>query len=641
MLEPMFHPDSRLMSTPPLAQRIAELSLSALKGDRPDAAETFCQLGLMLAPGAPVFKHHLGLLALLNDDLDSGLPLVREAVAGYGEDDSEAARDANRDLIAASLMAGHNADALAESFAAERRWPDDPSIARLAGQAAERTGDLGAAAERYRRALDRMGADDPKRAETAFALGTALYGLRRLGEAFAALRAALEADRNHAPSWCNLGNVLADIARPAEALKAYQGALALDPGYRNAHSNMLQALQYLPGQSAASLKTAHVEWAARHFPADPPRPPAPPRRERLTIGLVSEDLRQHPVGYFSAGWLPHARAAGIDVIVYSSNRADDELTQGMRKAVPMWRDVCGLDDAALIRNIRRDAPDVLIDLGGHTGRNRLGVFAARAAAVQATWAGYVGTTGLAQIDGLIADRIQVPKLEDAAYVEAVWRMPNDYVCYAPPANAPRPRGQAHRRNGYVAFAAFHNPAKINPDLIAAWAKILHGVPDSRLRLVFRGFEEPLARDYVERTFQAHGIPAHRLDMRGALPHAELLALYDDCDFALDAFPYSGGLTTLEALWMGIPVITHPGATFASRHAASHVTHAGFASEVTTGVADYIRTAIAWANAPAMRDADREVRRARIAASPLMDFPRFARDLAALLSRAVETPAEKA
>ena len=619
------------MSTPPLAQRIAELSLSALKGDRPDAAETFCQLGLMLSPGAPVFKHHLGLLALLKDDLENGLPLVREAVAGYGEDDSEAACAASRDLIAASLMAGQNADALAVGFTAERRWPEDTGIARLTAQAAERTGDADGAAERYGRALARMEATDPKRAETAFALGTALYARRRLGEAFRALRAALDADHNHAPSWCNLGNVMADMARPAEALKAYQAALSIDPDYRNAHSNLLQALHYIPGQSAASLKAAHLGWAARHFPDDPVRPPAPPRRSRLTVGLVSEDLRQHPVGYFTAGWLPHARDAGLDVIVYSSNRTDDEITQGLRKAAPLWRDVGNLDDAALVRSIRRDAPDVLIDLSGHTGRNRLGVFAARAAAVQATWAGYVGTTGLAQIDGLIADRVQVPRLEDAAYVEHVWRMPNGYVCYAPPANAPAPEGQAHRRNGHVSFAAFHNPAKLNPELIAAWAKILHGVPGSRLRLVFRGFEEILTRDYLERTFQAHGVPANRLEMRGALPHVELLALYNDCDFALDAFPYSGGLTTLEALWMGIPVIAFPGNTFAGRHAASHLTHAGFASEVTTGLADYVRTAIAWANAPVMRDADRAARRARMAASPLLDFPRFARDLAALLT----------
>ena len=618
------------MTSPALARRIADLSRSALSGDRLDAAETFCRLGLILDPRSGVFRHHMGLIALLQDNLDEALPHLQAAVAAFGEDTAEAARDARRDLIVAHLMAHANADALEAGFAAERLWPDDPALARLTAQAAERLGDLDAAIPRYARALAAMSQADPKRAETGFALGTALYARRRLGEAYRALRAALEHDRNHAACWCNLGNVLSDLARPAEAIKAYERALAIDPGYRNAHSNALQTLHYLPGHSAQSLKVAHVAWARQHFPDDPPRPPAPPARSRLAVGLVSEDLRRHPVGYFCAGWMRHARAAGIDVIAYSGNRADDDLTAELHAGAAQWREVAGYDDAALARAIRRDAPDVLIDLGGHTGRNRLATFALRPAALQATWMGYVGTTGLAQIDGLIADRFHVPKLEDSAYVEAVWRMPNGYVCYAPPAYAPAPAGGAHRRNGYVSFAAFHNPAKINPDLIAAWARILQGVPDSRLRLAFRGFNEPMVRDFVVRTFQAQGIAADRLDIRGALPHAELLALYDDCDFALDAFPYAGGLTTLEALWMGIPVVTAPGATFASRHAASHISNAGFAGEVTGGPSDYVRTAIAWANAPAMRDVDRAARRARMAASPVSDGERFAADLMRLL-----------
>ncbi|SBW01378.1 putative TPR repeat-containing protein [uncultured Alphaproteobacteria bacterium] len=623
------------MPSPALTQRIADLSRSALSSDRPDAAETFCRLGLILDPRSGVFRHHLGLIALLHDDVAAAMPHLEAAVAAFAEDASDAARDAHRDLAVAHLMAGEGAAALECGLAAERLWPEDPGIARVTAQAAEKVGDLDAAIPRYARALAAMSQADPKRAETGFALGTALYARRRLGEAYRALRAALDANRNHAACWCNLGNVLSDLARPAEAIKAYEAALAIDPRYRNAHSNALQTLHYLPGHSAQSLKTAHLAWARRHYPDDPPRPPAPPARSRLAVGLVSEDLRRHPVGYFCAGWLRHARAAGIDAIVYSSNRTDDDLTAELRKGAAQWREVADYDDAALARAIRRDAPDVLIDLGGHTGRNRLGTFAQRPAALQATWMGYVGTTGLAQIDGLIADRFHVPKLEDSAYVEDVWRMPNGYVCYAPPAYAPEPRSGAHRRNGFISFAAFHNPAKINPDLIAAWAKILHGVPDSRIRLAFRGFDEPLVRDFVERTFQAQGIAADRLDIRGALPHAELLALYDDCDFALDAFPYAGGLTTMEALWMGIPVVAAPGATFASRHAASHIANAGFAGEVASGPSDYVRTAIAWANAPAMRDADRAARRARMAASPACDGERFAADLMRLLHAACE------
>ncbi len=621
------------MSSPDLARRIADLSLAALRGDRPDAAETFCRLGLAIAPDAPVFRHHLALLARGRGEAEAALELLKEAMERFGADDSREARAATRDLIDALLAAGHRAAALERALAAERTWPDDPEIAWEVARAAARAGDDAIAADRYAVALAAIPAGHPSRAGVAFSLGAALHRRRRLGPALAAYRTAVEAAPEHKEAWCNLGNVLSDLCRPAEAIKAYEAALTLDPGYRNAHSNLLQTLHYIPGQTAASLRAAHVAWAARHYPADPPRPPAPPPRERLTVGLVSEDLRRHPVGYFCAGWLPHAREAGLDVTVYSSNPRDDDLTQEMRRRAAQWRDIGNLDDGALARLIRRDAPDVLIDLGGHTGRNRLGVFALRPAALQATWMGYVGTTGLRQIDGLIADRVHVPAVEDAAHVEEVWRMPEGYVCYAPPAYAPAPQGGAWRRNGHVSFAAFHNPAKVNPDLIAAWAKILAAVPESRLRLVFRGFDEAPAQDYLARTFQAHGIAAERLDVRGALPHAELLALYNDCDFALDAFPYAGGLTTLEALWMGIPVVATPGATFASRHAASHITFAGFGGELASGVADYVRTAVAWANSPPMRDADRAARRARMAASPLCDGRRFAANLARLLAAA--------
>lgn len=622
------------MPQPALTARLAKLSLAALAGNRPDEAESFCRLGLMADPEAGVFPHHLGLAALLRDDAAAALPLLLQAVAAYGEDASEAARDAYRDLVVADLMAGHGADAFAHAFAAERRWPADPAVARLMAQAAETVGDMDTAAARYARALENLPPDHPDRAETAFSLGTVLYGRHRLGAAIAALRQAIGADPRHARAWCNLGNALSDAAHPAEALRAFETALAIDPAYRHAHGNALHTLHYLPGQSAASLFAQHRAWARQHFPQIPPRPAAPKRRKRLRVGLVSEDMRRHPVGFFCAGWMPHARAAGMDVIVYSSNPDDDPLTDTLRAAAAEWHAVTRLSDDALAALIREDPPDVLIDLAGHTGRNRLAVFAARPAAVQATWMGYVGTTGLAQIDGLIADRVHVPQLEEAAYVEEVWRMPAGYVCYAPPDYAPAPESGAARRNGYVSFAAFHNPSKINPDLIAAWAKILNGVPESRLRLVFRGLDDPMVRDYLERTFQAHGIAATRLDIRGKVPHEILLGLYNDCDFALDSFPYAGGLTTLEALWMGIPVIAAPGATFASRHATSHITFGGFAAEVTGGPGDYVRTAIAWAHSPAMLDADRTARRARFKASPLMDGARFAADLAALLETAL-------
>jgi predicted O-linked N-acetylglucosamine transferase (SPINDLY family) len=620
------------MANQELLNRIAKLSKQALVGGKREAVDSFCRLGLMLNPVSGVFYHHLGLRELLIDDTKAALPLLQKAIEFYDTDKSNAALEAHRDTIIAYLMDKDYETALNTAQSARSVWPKDGNLAHLTAQAAEGTGDAETATACYELALNTTPADDPETiAETAFRLGTLFYRQHHLEKAYKAYRKVLDVHPQHKQTWCNLGNVLSDMARPAEAFKAYESALRIDPNYKNAHSNLLQTLHYLPDQTAASLLPPHQAWAKRHTPKTTRIPPCPPKRERLCVGLVSEDLRQHPVGFFCKGWFPHAREAGLDLVVYCSNRRNDELTYELKTHTSQWNYVDTHSDADLEQRIRQDAPDILIDLSGHTGRNRLGVFAEKPCAHQATWMGYVGTTGLSQIDGLIADRVHVPKLEDKAYAEGIWRMPNGYVCYAPPDYAPDPQGEAWRRSGHITFAAFHNPAKVNPTVIGTWAKIMREVDGSKICLTFRGYEDAHVQELIGRTFQAHGISPERVLFHGAVSHADLFALYNTCDFALDTFPYSGGLTTLEALWMGIPVITTPGRTFASRHSSSHLTFGGFSQDVTTSVSEYVRTAIAWAHSPLMRDADRRARRARFAASPLCNGQTFAKDLAALFA----------
>jgi len=621
------------MSKTTLTDRIAHLSLSALSHNHTDSVESFCRLGLMIAPNSGIFFHHMGLALLIQDKVKEALPLLNTAIEKFKDSTSSDAQKAYRDLIVANLMGKSFDTALDLAQKADIIWPNNANIIYLAAQAAEGAKQLEFASKLYDQALSLTPTDHPKRQDMAFALGTLYYAQRKLGDAYAAFRIAVESNPLHTKAWCNLGNVLSDLAHPDEALKAYEAALRIEPTYCKAHSNYLQTLHYIPGHSANDLLAPHKAWAKQHYPNRPSQPPPPNiKRNRPCIGLVSEDLRQHPVGFFCKGWLPHAQAAGLDVIVYCHNRISDDITYAMKPHAAQWHYVDNLNDSQLAQLIRKDAPDILFDLAGHTGRNRLGTFAEQPAALQATWMGYVGTTGLPQMNALIADSIHVPKLEDKAYTEDIWRMPKGYICYEPPLSTPTPKDQAWKQSGHITFAAFHNPAKINADLITAWAKILNGVADSHLCLAYRGYDEIMVIDLILRTFQAHGITADRIDLHGALPHKDLLELYNQCDFALDSFPYAGGLTTLEALWMGIPVITTPGRTFASRHAASHLTFSGFAQDVTTSTSDYIRTAIAWAHSPVMRDADRKARRARFAASPLCDGKTFAQDLTSLIQQ---------
>jgi predicted O-linked N-acetylglucosamine transferase (SPINDLY family) len=360
-----------------------------------------------------------------------------------------------------------------------------------------------------------------------------------------------------------------------------------------------------------------AHWAPHAVRPDPGR--RDPDRA-LTVGFVSADFNRHPVGFFVRGLFERLDArAAIPVCFALDGRADD-VTAALRAAVPRWVDAAALDDAALAARIAAEGVDILVDLAGHTAGNRLPVFARKPAPVQLTWAGYVGTTGLAAIDWLVADRFHVPVELERDHVERVLRLPDGYVCYAPPAYAP-PETPLPAE---TIFAAFHNPAKVGARAIALWARVLEAVPGARLLLKYKTMDSAANRARLAAGFAAHGIAAERLIIEGAVPHDRLLARYGDCAIALDSLPYSGGLTTLEALWMGVPVVTLPGRIFASRHSLSHLSNAGLTELVARDESDYVAIAQALAQDRVRLAALRSSLRARLAASPLLDHARFAR-----------------
>jgi predicted O-linked N-acetylglucosamine transferase (SPINDLY family) len=268
---------------------------------------------------------------------------------------------------------------------------------------------------------------------------------------------------------------------------------------------------------------------------------------------------------------------------------------------------------------------------GHTG-HRLLVFARKPAPVQLTWLGYVGTTGLAAMDYLLADRHHVRPDEERYYVERIARMPHGYACYGPPPDCPPVASLPAQTVGGVTFGSFNTAAKLSPRTLDLWAEILRRVPDARLLLKNRSFDQPRLRDRFHGEFAQRGVPPQRIELEGGASHRDLLAAYSRVDLALDTQPYSGGLTTCEALWMGVPVITFPGPTFAGRHSTSHLITAGLAPFVAADAAGYIDLAAAWASRLNELAEVRRTMRKRISRSPLCDAPQFAAALADLLQR---------
>ncbi len=398
---------------------------------------------------------------------------------------------------------------------------------------------------------------DPQIAEIQMNLGIEWQAHGMPSRAVTCYRQAIARKPELAEAWINLANALQDMGETTLALTANRQALVLQPGNWQALSNRQMGCQYSPTLSLEEIRHEAAQ-AGRRFPACAPQTlthGSPPQAPRLRIGYVSGDLYAHPVGWmFARVAAAHDRTV-VEVHCYADQRTQDFLTDELRDSVEHWHPVQNQSHEALRTLIQSHHIDVLIDLCGHTASNRLPVFAQRAAPVQLGWLGFSASTGIPAMDGIILGRATAPPGAETAFTEKVWRLPCSQFSYRPPDYAPEVMPPPHTRNGHITFGCFNNPAKIGHEVVALWATILHANPNSRLLLKSRSLADPHIAERMRYRFAVQGIDPARLDVRGASPHPEMLAQYGDMDIALDPFPFCGGLTTCEALWMGVPVVT--------------------------------------------------------------------------------------
>ena len=319
-----------------------------------------------------------------------------------------------------------------------------------------------------------------------------------------------------------------------------------------------------------------------------------------------------------------------EVSCYHDGTACDDLTNRFQAAASGWREVAGWSDGRIAEQIRADQIDILFDLSGHTAGNRLMVFARKPAPIQMTWIGYEGTTGLSAMDYILADRHVVPADAECHYSEKVLRLPDCYMCYDPPPDAQPVAPVPALERGYVTFGCFNNPAKIAPGVIEVWAEILHRVPGSRLVLKYRGLTEAANLRRFRQSFAAEGIDPARLELLDHSPYVKYLAEYGRIDIALDPFPFCGGVTTCEALWSGVPVVSRSGETFASRHSLSYFSALGLTERVAGSFEEYVALACGLAEDLPRLARIRASSRERMARSPLCDGKLFAANLLPLL-----------
>lgn len=351
---------------------------------------------------------------------------------------------------------------------------------------------------------------------------------------------------------------------------------------------------------------------------------------RLRVGLISSCFKKHPVTWMTLAGLQNMDRAKFEFYCYSDLplAKRDDVTKRYFSLCDKVREINGKSNPEVMELMRRDELDILLELTGHSeGGHRLKISAARVAPVQVKWVGGLfDTTGVPAMDWMLGDKIEIPEGDEKWYTERVYRMPDDYIVYEPPGYVSDVVPLPALKNGYITFSNLNNLAKTNTYTIELWSKILKAVPKSRLLMKVTKLEMPSAKQQVEKEFAKHGIGVDRLILEGGEQHKLFMEAYNRVDIALDPHPYTGGLSTCEALWMGVPVITLPGETFAGKHAATHLYNAGLPDWIAHDEADYIALAVKWANDLEGLSKLREGLREQVRASPLCDGPRFARNL---------------
>lgn len=474
---------------------------------------------------------------------------------------------------------------------------------------------------------------DPNLIQVQNNLGRALRHQGRLLEAESCYRAALVVEPDSDVYLSNLGGILVAQGRLSEAITCFRGAIERNPQSMEAHGNLLYALSVDPETSNDDYfrttlafgdtltRTAgepFTDWlVSRNAHAV----------RKLRVGLVSGKLCNNPVGYFLESVLAHVEPEKIEMVAYATSPREDELSLRIRPYFAQWENIVGMERMEVAQKIHGDRIDILVDLNGHTEGNLLPVFALKPAPVQLSWLGYWASTGVPGMDYILVDAASVPPGNQRYFTETVFYLPETRLCFSVPSSGLVPSPLPAMRNGFVTFGCFQARTKLTDGVLALWGQILGALPEARLRLASQQIDDAAsAQKFLDR-MQRAGIDTARVAVAAPVSREKYLVSYALVDIVLDTFPYTGGTTTCEALWMGVPTLTlSGGGTMISRQGAAMLSCVGLDDWVACDAADYLAKAIS--NAADLEGLTllRATLRERAMASALFDAPRFARNL---------------
>jgi protein O-GlcNAc transferase len=467
----------------------------------------------------------------------------------------------------------------------------------------------------------------PNYADAYTNIGIALRGQGRLSEAVESLERAIRLRPDFAAAYMNLGFVLRNCRRLQEAAENFQRAVTLQPRASASHSNLLMVLQYTSDLTMEQWRKTLQAFSASLV--DSPKFVHQKRlaNRRLRIGYVSADFRIHSCSWFFGALLANHNRAGFEIFCYSNVFNPDTVTEQLQLEAEHWHNIVGLSVSAKAQLIYDHEIDILVDMSGHTAGNCLDVFACRPAPIQISWLGFPGSTGLIEMDYRLSDIWLTPDETPEYFSEKIWNLQRPVHCYAPLSNAPAVAPLPAKRNGYLTFGSFNNLTKLTDETIDLWAGVLRGVSRSRLALKDLSTKDTGVQKGILERFALHGISAERIlfleQQAWTIDH---LASYGEIDIALDTYPYNGATTTMEALWMGVPVISLVGNRTSSRYGLSFLTGAGLSEFAVESPEAFVEAAQKLSNNLEDLTTLRAQLRKQIAQSPLCNGPDFARSV---------------
>ena len=469
----------------------------------------------------------------------------------------------------------------------------------------------------------------PDHVEAYNNLGITLNEQGKFIEAEASFRKAITLKNDYAEAYCNLGNTLQELGKLEEAIKNYDEAIKLRINYSDAYNNKNLCLNYSSSYSSLYIYKQHLKFEKQfgrlrtkpHFKSNIKK-----INERLRIGYVSGDFREHSVAYFFKPLLQNHDKNLVETFCYYNNTFIDKITKSIMTTCDHWRNIFGITYHEVSKIIRNDKIDILVDLSGHTGKNNLLVFNQKPAPIQITWLGYPNTTGLSTIDYRFTDKIADPIGDpDQLHSEKLFRLPNGFQCFESDENVLFKSELPQNHCDYITFGSFNNLSKITPQVINVWSKILHLVPKSQLILKCRKLK--YNKDYYFEFFKKEGLAKDRIHFYEHVHNTnDHLKLYNKIDICLDPFPYNGATTTCEALWMGVPVITLLGDRHAGRVGASILTNVNLNDFIAADIESYIKLAVEMSANKTYLANIRKTLRKRMKEAPICNSRSFANDI---------------